>query len=100
MSGDILSGNINPEVPPVAHMHLCVRRLQRLVPVITVTMLALRQQAAELDEEFAEVLSGNVIDPMTAELERLDTLLARFAAERLTAVGSGGFVAEGQNRAQ
>ena len=53
-----------------------VRKLRVIIPVITVSIMALRRQNAELDYEIASVLSEFVCQPLDEELEDLSELLA------------------------
>jgi hypothetical protein len=63
-------------------VHRHVQRLQLIVPVISVAVLALRQQNAELDEDIALVLSRNASDPLTVEIEQLESLLNTIGVKR------------------
>ena len=63
-------------------LHRHVQRLQLIVPVISVAVLALRQQNAELDEDIALVLSRNASDPLTVEIEQLESLLDTMGVQR------------------
>ena len=53
-----------------------MRKLRVIVPVITVSIMALRRQNAELDFEIASVLSEYASQPLDDELEHLSVLLA------------------------
>lgn len=76
----------NPE-DPTAHaqltadeklpirLHHHVQRLQLILPVISVAVLALRRQNAELDEDIALVLSRHACDPLNVELDQLEELV-------------------------
>ena len=59
-----------------------VRKLRLILPVISVSVLALRRQNAELDEDIARVLHQHAWDPLDLEIEELDELLASIAATR------------------
>jgi hypothetical protein len=63
-------------------LHRHVQQLQLIVPVISVAVLALRQQNAELDEDIALVLSRNANDPLTVEIEQLESLLDTMGVQR------------------
>ena len=52
-----------------------LRKLRVIVPVITVSIMALRCQNAELDYEIASVLSEFASLPLDDELEHLSELL-------------------------
>ena len=56
-------------------LHRHVQRLQLILPVISVAVLALRHQRAELDEDIALVLSRNACDPLDVEIGQLESLL-------------------------
>ena len=53
---------LDEQLPIRLHRH--VQRLQHILPVISVAVLALRQQHAELDEDIALVLSRHACDPL------------------------------------
>jgi hypothetical protein len=53
-----------------------VRKLRQILPVITVSIMALHRQNAELDYEIASVLSDHASQPLDDELEHLSELLA------------------------
>jgi hypothetical protein len=57
-----------------------VRKLRVIVPVITVSIMALRRQNAELDHEIASVLSEYASQPLDDELEHLSELLVSHAS--------------------
>jgi hypothetical protein len=57
-----------------------VQRLQLILPVISVAVLALRQQSAELDADIALVLSRNACDPLDVEIDVLESLLETMEA--------------------
>jgi hypothetical protein len=57
-----------------------VRKLRVIVPVITVSIMALRRQNAELDYEIASVLSEFASQPLDEELEHLSELLASYTS--------------------
>lgn len=59
-----------------------VRRLKRIVPVISVSVLALKAQNADLDGDVAEVLHHQASAPLDLEIEELETLLELLAANR------------------
>ena len=67
--------------------HICrqarehVQRLMRIAPVINVCIFALRAQAADFDEEIADVLHQHVRLPLEREIEELETLLASRATQ-------------------
>ncbi len=63
-------------------LHRHVQRLQLIVPVIRVAVLAWRQQTAELDDDCALVLSRNASDPLTVEIEQLESLLDTMGVQR------------------
>jgi hypothetical protein len=59
-----------------------VRRLKRIVPVISVSVLALKAQNADLDGDVAEVLHHQASEPLDIEIEELEALLESLALER------------------
>jgi len=59
-----------------------VQRLQLILPVISVSVMALRQQRAELDEDIASVLHRHASDPLDAEIEKVEALLASLNPNR------------------
>ena len=59
-----------------------VQRLRLIVPVLSVSLLALKRQAAELDDDIASVLHLHALGPLDHELEQLDELLESIAAAR------------------
>lgn len=56
-------------------LHHSVQRLQLILPVISVAVLALRRQNAELDEDIALVLSRHASDPLNVEVDQLEALV-------------------------
>jgi hypothetical protein len=52
-----------------------VQRLQFILPIISVSALALRRQNAELDEDIASVLHQHASDPLGLEIETLQEFL-------------------------
>ncbi len=56
-----------------------VRKLRLILPVISVSILALRRQNAELDDDIASVLSEHACQPLDEEIEHLTLLLASCA---------------------
>ena len=59
-----------------------VRRLKRIVPVISVSVLALKAQNADLDGDVAEVLHHQASEPLDVEIEELEALLESLALHR------------------
>ena len=53
--------------------------MRQIVPVITVSIMALHRQNAELDYDIASVLSEHACQPLDDELEHLSELLALYA---------------------
>lgn len=80
------SSNPTPHTPPTVdeqlpiRLHRHVQRLQHILPVISVAVLALRHQNAELDEDIALVLSRNACDPLDVEIGQLEALLGTLGA--------------------
>ena len=53
-----------------------VRKLRLILPVIIVSVMALRRQNAEQDDEIASVLSEHACERLDDEIEYLSSLLA------------------------
>ena len=53
-----------------------ITRLRLILPVISVSVMALRRQDAEADADVASVLSENACVPLDSEIERLESILA------------------------
>ena len=53
--------------------HVC--RL-RILPVISVSVMALRRQGAEADTDIASVLSQHACEPLDGEIEHIECILA------------------------
>ena len=91
MVQDILRGTSAHTVPPTQltldeqlpiRLRDHLRRLQLILPVISVSVLALRAQNAELDEDIASVLHRHVSDPLDLEIEKVEALLESLADAR------------------
>lgn len=54
--------------------HVC--RLRLILPVISVSVMALHRQDAEADADIASVLSESAGHPLDCEIERMESLLA------------------------
>ena len=66
-----------------------IRRLRLILPVISVSVMALHRQNAELDHDIATVLSEHACMPLDDEIEHLSSLLATCARRsRLREVAS------------
>jgi len=59
-----------------------VQRLRLVIPVISVSVMALRQQNAELDEDIASVLHRHASDPLDIEIEELEAFLESLMPRR------------------
>src|SRR5215470_666552 len=53
-----------------------VHRLRLILPVITVSVMALHRQNAELDTDIASVLSQHACEPLDCEIAHLESILA------------------------
>jgi hypothetical protein len=53
-----------------------IRRLRLILPVISVSVMALRRQDAEADTDIARVLSEHACEPLDSEIERIESILA------------------------
>ena len=62
------------ELPKHLREHL--RRLRLILPVISVSVLALNRQNAELDHDIATVLDQHACEPLDFEIEHLESILA------------------------
>jgi hypothetical protein len=69
--------NLDEQFPARLREH--VQRLQLILPVISVSVLALRHQNAELDEDIASVLHQHACDPLGLEIEQLEEFLESLA---------------------
>jgi hypothetical protein len=56
-----------------------LRKLRIILPVISVSVMALHRQNAELDDDIATVLSQHACMPLDDEIEHLSSLLASCA---------------------
>jgi hypothetical protein len=57
-----------------------VRKLRLILPVISISIMALHRQNAELDYDIASVLSEHACKPLDDEIEHLSSLLATCAS--------------------
>ena len=57
-----------------------IRRLRLIIPVISVSVMALHRQNAELDHDIASVLSQHACEPLDDEIEHLSSILASFTS--------------------
>src|SRR5262245_5960139 len=57
-----------------------LQNLRSVLPIITVTVMALHRQDAELDKEIARVLDQHASEPLDAEIEAIEALLASVEA--------------------
>jgi hypothetical protein len=74
------AGVVEEQIPYRLREH--VRRLKRIVPVISVSVLALKAQNADLDGDVAEVLHHQASQPLDVEIEQLEALLECLALQR------------------
>jgi hypothetical protein len=71
-----------PPTPPTPDGSLPIQlrehlqRLQLILPIISVSVLALHRQNAELDHDIATVLDQHASEPLDFEIERLESILA------------------------
>ena len=89
LSGGMPANNLPPSQPTLDEQlpdrlrdHL--QRLRLILPVISVTVMALRRQGAELDEDIASVLHQHACDPLDLEIDKIDALLESLVAARRT----------------
>jgi hypothetical protein len=60
-----------------------VLHLRLILPVISVSVMALRRQDAESDTDIACVLSEQVCEPLDGEIERIESMLVTLDEARL-----------------
>lgn len=72
--------NLGEQLPIRLQDHL--QRLRLILPVIGVSVMALRRQSAELDEDIASVLHHHASDPLDVEIAKLEMLLESLAERR------------------
>ena len=60
------------------HLH----RLRLILPVISLSIMALRRQDAESDTDVAHVLSQHACEPLDCEIERIESILALHTWQR------------------
>jgi hypothetical protein len=53
-----------------------LQQFREILPVISVSMMALRRQDAESDTDIVHVLSQHACEPLDCEIERVESLLA------------------------
>ena len=86
-------GPTAPNVPPSSttlltddslpkHLREHVHRLRLILPVISVSVMALHRQNAELDHDIATILDHYACEPLDDEIEHLESLLASHACRR------------------
>ena len=51
-----------------------VAQLRLILPIITVSVMALRRQDAESDTDIAHVLTQHACDPLDSDIERIESL--------------------------
>lgn len=59
-----------------------IHRLRLILPVISVSVMALHRQDAESDADIASVLSEHACEPLDTEIERMESLLTTRAWRR------------------
>ena len=64
------------------HLREHMRRLQLILPVISVSVMALHRQNAELDHDIATVLDQHACEPLDFEIEHLESILASLTCRR------------------
>ena len=73
------SCRLDSRIPVRIREHL--QRLRLIVPVISVSVLALRGQNAELDEDVARVLQQHAGAALDLEIEEMQVFLDSFGAQ-------------------
>jgi len=88
VSGGMPADNLPPSQLTLDELHIRLRnhlqRLRLILPVISVTVMALRRQDAELDEDIASVLHQHACDPLDVEIDQIDALLESLVTARRT----------------
>jgi hypothetical protein len=59
-----------------------LRKLRVILPVISVSVMALHRQNAELDHDIATVLAEHACEPLDFEIEHLAAILAAVSCRR------------------
>jgi hypothetical protein len=82
--GGPAANTLPPTQPPQddelpLHLREHVRRLRLILPVISVSVMALHHQNAELDHDVATVLDQHACEPLDFEIEHLESILASLA---------------------
>ena len=72
--------NLDDSLPK--HLREHVQRLRLILPVISVSVMALHRQNAELDHDIATVLDHCASEALDLEIEHLESLLASHACRR------------------
>ena len=81
---ELESGNAAQTLPPSHHAQddslqqellEHVLHLRLILPVISVSVMALRRQDAESDTDIACVLSEHACEPLDCEIERIESML-------------------------
>jgi hypothetical protein len=67
--------NLDEQLPARVHEH--VQPLKLILPVVSVSVLALKRQDAELDDDIAWVLHRHACDPLDLEIEKLEAYWRR-----------------------
>jgi hypothetical protein len=71
---------LDEQLPIRLQDHL--QRLRLILPVISVSVLALKRQNAELDEDIATVLHLHASNPLDVEIDKIEALLESLASAR------------------
>ena len=77
---------VRPTLDEQVHirLHDHVQRLRLILPVISVSIIALRKQNADLDEDIASILHRHTSDPLDAAIDAIEVLLETLNAQRAT----------------
>jgi len=75
---------VHPTLDEQVHirLHDHVQRLRLILPVISVAVIALRKQNADLDEDIASILHRHASDPLDAAITTIEVLLDALNAQR------------------
>jgi hypothetical protein len=58
------------------HVREHLRQLRIILPVISISVMALHRQNAELDHDVATILDRHACEPLDFEIEHLESILA------------------------
>jgi hypothetical protein len=74
--------NPTQDDPLPAELREHIRKLRLILPVISVSVLALNRENAEIDYDIAAVLSQHTCEPLDSEIEHLEFIVASHVCRR------------------